>query len=233
MKWYKHDSNAHMDAKLRKVRIKYGMEGYGLYWYCLELIAQEVDEHNLSFELEHDAEIIGYDTNIDQERVQEMMETMCNLGLFENKSGVITCLKMAKRLDQSMTSNPKMRGLIASVRKNHDNVMTTSCQNHDGVMQDKTRLDKTRNNRTVINNTNAAEIVAGEFAQFGIDLFKPSPEDMAYCEDLELAEPFEIISAHFRIHHGELMTLATESHWSRLFRGWVEKNKLPSSFSNH
>lgn len=227
MKWYKHDSNAHMDAKLRKVRIKYGMEGYGLYWYCLELIAQEVDEHNLSFELEHDAEIIGYDTNIDQERVQEMMETMCKLGLFEDKSGVITCLKMAKRLDQSMTSNPKMRGLIAKVRKSHDYIMTESCRNHDEVMQDKTRLDKTRDNRTIINNSSAPSMKAGEFAQFGIERFTPSQEDMGYCENLELAEPLPVITAHFRVHHAEAVTLASESHWSRLFRGWVERNKLP------
>ena len=37
MKWFKHDSNANTDAKLKRVRMKYGMQGYGLYWYCLEI----------------------------------------------------------------------------------------------------------------------------------------------------------------------------------------------------
>jgi hypothetical protein len=99
MKWFKHDSNANNDAKMKKVRIKYGMEGYGLYWYLLELIAQGVDKNALTFELEHDAEIIAHDTGIHHERVQEMMTYMVDLELFENAGGLITCMKMATRTD--------------------------------------------------------------------------------------------------------------------------------------
>jgi hypothetical protein len=55
MKWFKHDSDASNDAKLKKLRLKYGAQGYGIYWYCLELIARNVEKHNLTFELEHDA----------------------------------------------------------------------------------------------------------------------------------------------------------------------------------
>ena len=100
MKWYKHDANANCDAKLKRVRLKYGMEGYGLYWYCLELIAQNVEKHNLSFELEHDAEIISADVGIHYELVQEMMTYMVDLDLFEDTDGIITCLKLAARSDE-------------------------------------------------------------------------------------------------------------------------------------
>jgi len=100
MKWFKHDSNANADAKLKRVKLKYGMEGYGLYWFCLELIAQCVEKHNLTFELEHDAEIISSDTGIHQERVQEIMGDFVKWGLFENIDGIITCLKMAERTDE-------------------------------------------------------------------------------------------------------------------------------------
>jgi uncharacterized phage protein (TIGR02220 family) len=85
---------------MRKVRLKYGMEGYGVYWYCLELIAQNVEQHNLTFELEHDAEIIAADTNIHPDRINEMMSFMIGLGLFEESNGVITCLKLASRTDE-------------------------------------------------------------------------------------------------------------------------------------
>jgi len=100
MKWFRHDSNANTDAKLRRVRMKYGLEGYGLYWYCLELIAAGVEAHNLTFELEHDSEIIAFDTGLHRDIVQEMMTYFCNLGLFENVDGTITCLKMASRTDE-------------------------------------------------------------------------------------------------------------------------------------
>jgi hypothetical protein len=140
MKWFKHDSNACADAKLQRIRMKYGMEGYGLYWYCLELIADNVDENNLTFELEHDAELIAHSTGIHYERVEEMMRYMVDLGLFESEQGRITCLKMAHRLDQSMTSSPRMRDMIKKIRKNHDSVMI----NHDSVMQEETRLEENR-----------------------------------------------------------------------------------------
>lgn len=140
MKWIKHDTNANQDAKLKRMRMKYGLEGYGLYWYCLELIAADVDQNKLTFELEHDAEIISFDTGIHYERVNEMMAYMVNLKLFESNNGVLSCLKLANRLDKSMTSNPIMRKMLGDIRKNHDLVMTESAE----PMQDKTRLDKTR-----------------------------------------------------------------------------------------
>ena len=39
MKWFKHDTNALQDAKIEKLVMKYGLEGYGLYFACVELIA--------------------------------------------------------------------------------------------------------------------------------------------------------------------------------------------------
>lgn len=128
--------------------MKYGMEGYGLYWYCLELIAGTIDQYNISFELEHDAEIISHHTGIHHELVQEMMTFMTELGLFENNGGTITCMKLAKRLDQSMTSSPNLRRVISQLhdtgklehKQNHDSVMTKSSQ----IRIDKNRLDENR-----------------------------------------------------------------------------------------
>jgi hypothetical protein len=117
MKWFKHDSDANMDAKLKRLRIKYGMAGYGLYWYCLELIAQGIDQNNLTFELEHDAEILAHDTGINYQLVSEMMVFMVDLGLFENNDGVITCIKMAMRLDDHTSRNPQIKQIQAKLFK--------------------------------------------------------------------------------------------------------------------
>ena len=40
MKWFKHDANASIDAKLKRLRLKYGMEGYGVYWYSCGVHSQ-------------------------------------------------------------------------------------------------------------------------------------------------------------------------------------------------
>lgn len=143
MKWFKHDANANTDAKLRRIRMKYGMEGYGLYWYCLELIASAVEKHNLTFELEHDAEIIAHDTGIHHERVQEMMIAMVNLGLFEESDGRITCLKMAARTDEYTQQ------LLKKSEQCPESVPRVSRDTPDSVpikseVLDKNRLDKKR-----------------------------------------------------------------------------------------
>lgn len=140
MRWIKHDSDANQDAKLQNVLLDYGLEGYGLYWYCIELIAGKVDKDNITFELEHDARIIARNVGSTAQKVEEMMRYFVELGLFENSQGTITCLKLAKRLDKSMTSNPEMRSIIESF-KNHDSIMTKS----EKPMQDKIRLDKNNN----------------------------------------------------------------------------------------
>ena len=102
MKWFKHDSNAVIRPKMKKLILKYGMEGYGLYWYCLEAIARGVDRNNLTFELEEDAEIISAGTGIHPDKVTEMMMTMIDIGLFQaaKTSGLITCLQLVNMSDK-------------------------------------------------------------------------------------------------------------------------------------
>lgn len=164
MQWFKHDTNSTMDFKIKKLLIRYGGVGYAIYFHCLELIAESISEDNITFELEHDSEIIADDLRITgtadksgKELVEEIMRYMIELNLFEESNGHIFCFKLLKRLDSSMTSNSRLRTLIAKAKEskpileNHDTVMMESCcrhdtvmMNHDSVMQDKTRLEETR-----------------------------------------------------------------------------------------
>lgn len=133
MRWFKHDSDAHMDAKMRRLIHKWGIEGYGLYWYCLELIAKDVGTTNLTFELEHDAEILAHDMRMSREKVEDMMRYMIDLKLFEGSEGRITCMKLFNRIDLSQGGTKAFRDAVLAKRKevknglSHDAVMTESC----------------------------------------------------------------------------------------------------------
>ena len=140
MKWFKHESTANMDAKLQEVLLDYGLEGYGLYWYCLELIAGNVEAHNLTFELEHDARIIARNTGSTVQKVEEMMNKFSSLGLFENSGGTITCLKLASVSDDYTSKMVRIKGTQALDSKR----VLQSPTNSEKVPLDKTRLDKTR-----------------------------------------------------------------------------------------
>ena len=157
MKWFKHDSDANRDEKLQNVLLDYGLEGYGLYWYCLELITYDVDQHNLTFDLRHDARIIARNVGSTEKRIEEMMKYFIEIGLFECSQGHITCLKLLKRLDQSMTSKSayraaintakeqlKLEKLINPTQKGHDRVMTGSGKGHELELELELEVEKER-----------------------------------------------------------------------------------------
>lgn len=111
MKWFKHDTDANMDAKLQEVMLDYGLEGYGLYWYCIELIAQNTNGDNLTFELEHDARIIARNTGSTAQKVEQMMKSFVELGLLDANNGHIFCLKLAARCDDFTAKAVRRKGV--------------------------------------------------------------------------------------------------------------------------
>jgi hypothetical protein len=138
MNWFQHDADSTQDAKVKKLLIRHGAVGYAVYFHCLELIVGNVCETNITFELEHDSEIIADNLKITgnseksgREIVEDIMRTIVDLGLFTNDNGHIFCFKLLKRINMSMTSNKGLREAIAIAKEeNHDDVMT----NHDKVM---------------------------------------------------------------------------------------------------
>ena len=47
MKWFQHLSTAHTDFALREIIEEFDGEGYGFYWLCIELVAQQGKNYRL------------------------------------------------------------------------------------------------------------------------------------------------------------------------------------------
>jgi len=133
IKWFKHDSNALHDAKIEKLIMKFGIEGYGLYFACIEIIASELSRENITFELEHDAEILAHKFKIDTLRVEAIMKYCIELGLFQFniETQRIVCYKLARRLDISMSQNPEIKQILAN-------------KNFKKLLESNSRLDENR-----------------------------------------------------------------------------------------
>ena len=140
MKWFKHDSRANRDAKIEKLLLRFGSDGYSLYWLCLELIADRLDDDNVTFELEHDAETLGLRLKVDTLRVEEIMKWMVREGLFESTGEKITCLKLAKRLDASLLRSPELLKIRSSFRE----LPGTSGKPQEGSMKFRDRREENR-----------------------------------------------------------------------------------------
>jgi hypothetical protein len=115
MKWFQHDSDAVIDAKVRKLILRYGPEGYAVYFHCLELIAGDLSTQNINFELEHDAEIIAdnlkvrIDSDVSAiDKVNRILKYIIELGLFTINNNRVFCFKMANRLDNTVSRSPEI-----------------------------------------------------------------------------------------------------------------------------
>jgi hypothetical protein len=124
MKWFKHDTAAAANNKLRRLVLRHGPVGYAVYFHCLELVAGAIDAHNITFEMKHDSEVIadnlkvvGDGTRSGCEIVEAAMRTIVELGLFEESEGRIFCMKLAERLDNSTVKNPELARVQAVMKE--------------------------------------------------------------------------------------------------------------------
>ena len=167
MQWFKHSSTANNDAKLKRLRMKYGLEGYGLYWYCIELVAGNVTQNKLTFELEHDAEIMAFDLGIHQDKIAEMMAYMIDLELFESSRGMITCLSLAKRADEYTAKALKIKqSKINGLAVKPESVRRVSGECPESVPSKQEEKEETKRKEIKLNKLK--EVISNEFERFWV-----------------------------------------------------------------
>ena len=76
--YFPHDYNAHNDEKILYIRSKYGMEGYGLYWYFIEKM-HESNDCKLTCKL---IEGVAYQINIDITLLLQFYNDCIDIELF-------------------------------------------------------------------------------------------------------------------------------------------------------
>jgi hypothetical protein len=144
MKWFKHDSDANLDDKLQNLMLDHGLKGYGLYWYCLELIANKFDHTNINLDLKHDARIIAKNTGETTKEVEDMMRRMVELDLFSQSQGIIQCLKLGTRFEASASSHPLVRDMVKQLKATNGKVVIKSQSNHNIVTAEEKRIEEKR-----------------------------------------------------------------------------------------
>jgi hypothetical protein len=160
MKWFKHETTALHDAKIEKLIMKYGIEGYGLYFACVEIIAGELNAEHITFELEHDAEVLSSKFKMQQTRVEEIMKFCLELKLFEinSTSNKITCIKLAKRLDVSTSNNPEFKKLLESISDYKKLLPINNRREQKRIEKNRTEQKKIEENRGELKNVLLTEL---------------------------------------------------------------------------
>ena len=126
--YFSHDANAIIDKRIIKMRRKYGLEGYGLYWVILELMRQEPD-----YRLTKDE-----DTYIQVETlcgpsiaVEAYVDDCIEIGLFAEEDGYFYSRSFLARMtakdDQSIKRQQAAKK-AASSRWGNADAMQTQCE---------------------------------------------------------------------------------------------------------
>ena len=79
--YFNHDYHSREDAKILRLRAIFGMEGYGIFWSVVEMLAEEKGYLLLS-----DSSVIGLATGKKMEEIDEFLKWCFDLGLFKKDS---------------------------------------------------------------------------------------------------------------------------------------------------
>lgn len=117
MKWFKHDTDARQDFKIKRLIRRFGMEGYGVYWSIIELLAFETKaqvEGDVQLSLErYPVEDISLDLGVSMDKTTEILEFMAVVGLIDAesyRSNILSCKALAKRCDEYTEKRRKKLG---------------------------------------------------------------------------------------------------------------------------
>ena len=106
--YFPHDSNARNDQRLMKVRMKYGMEGYGIYFAIIEILREQA-EYTLTF---NDLESVSFDLRVKLDVIEDIVT---NYNLFVIEGHTMFYSKSLKKTLECM--DEKKRKRVAAGRK--------------------------------------------------------------------------------------------------------------------
>lgn len=102
MKWFKHESSAGDSPRLRRLRAKYGAEGYGLYWFLVEQIGIGWETHGADLNPSLELEDIEAELRMVSGQAPDMIRWMIDKGLFEASTvGLLRCESLRNHVGEA------------------------------------------------------------------------------------------------------------------------------------
>jgi nitrogen fixation protein FixH len=175
--YFPHDFNANSDEKILFIRSKFGMEGYGLYWYFIETMHESKDS-KLTCAL---IDGIAHQLNIDITVLKDFYNSAITVELFVT-DGVKYWSERVVRNKEIFNEKRNLKSLAGKkgmeIRWKNNNVITDD----NGVITKHNKGKESKVNKSNINN-NKSLIVKQENNQ-DEEVFKPSGNYRSQGEEL-------------------------------------------------
>ena len=89
--YFSHDYNTRSDIKIKKLIVKHGYEGYGIFWALIEDLYQNANAMPLDYDC------IAYDMRTGSDIIRSIIN---DFDLFEVEGSIFGSLSVQRRLDQ-------------------------------------------------------------------------------------------------------------------------------------
>jgi len=129
MKWFQHSSDSYTDFKHQSLIDNFGMEGYGFFWLCCEIVAQQGKNYRLK-DVKMWKSALKRISLLPEEKITSLLFELGELKLISGKS-----------LQSGVLYIPKMGDYSDDYTKR---VRRVSEHSSESVRQDKKRVDKIR-----------------------------------------------------------------------------------------
>jgi uncharacterized protein (DUF427 family) len=136
MKWFKHDVDASNDSRIRKLKRKFGMEGYGIYFNTLELVARGFESNLGMLPIEWDDDALEMEFETTPDKIRTVFKYMVQIGLFEETNGQLFNPKIVNRCDDYTARLLRKENIQA---QSTDNVRTSSDSVCESPLRNRSR----------------------------------------------------------------------------------------------
>lgn len=159
--YFSHDFNARNDIKLKKVTMRLGMKGIGLYWCIIECLYE--NDGYLSFD---DIKLLAYELRVDEKAIINLIE---NFDLFKKDENRFYSPSVLKRLQKINDKANKNRENVLKrwekVKKTSDNECnefeipneyendTNVCNSNYYIKENKIKENKIKENNILLTTT--------------------------------------------------------------------------------
>lgn len=126
-------SDSYSNLKHQQVIAEFGLEGYGFYWVCLEIVAQQ----GQNFRIKGDKKwklSLSYQTRMKNEKIETLLHSFGSAGLIDKKALEIGDLFIPKMSEYADEYTEKMRRIS---RQKKDNVGLEQIRTDKNTKEDK------------------------------------------------------------------------------------------------
>ncbi len=85
MRWLKHYTDSHINLKLQVIIREFGLEGYGFYWICLEIVGAQGQKYIVKKDKEWKFFLTNF-SNFDQKKTDLILDRLADLKLIDKKT---------------------------------------------------------------------------------------------------------------------------------------------------